>query len=171
MGKININEISVFYIYHAIINGVEMSHLKLQKVLYYTQAYHLVYFNKANIFDDEPEAWVNGPVYRPVYDNMKRYGTYNVIKYKEDADKKIEDRYAELKAYLDKHLTEKQIRFIDSIFNRFGLMSHEKLVFLTHREAPWNEARKGLGPFDYSNEKISFESMYNFYSKVLEKKN
>lgn len=169
IGKIDINDLAAFYIYHALINEVEINHLKLQKLLYYTQAYHLVYFDKKNIFDDEPEAWVNGPVYRAVYDKLKHFGAYNVLSYKKDAGKKIDERYAELRENLMNKLSDDQVKFVNAVFDKFGLMSHEKLVLLTHSEAPWNDARRNLGPFDYSNEKISFDGMYNFYSKVLEK--
>ena len=170
MGKIKIQELSFFYVYHAMINEVEITHLKLQKILYYTQAYHLVYFNKHTIFDDIPEAWVNGPVYRIIYDSFKHLGVRSPLSYKEDAELKIEARYEQLKNNLEACLTKEQVLFINSIFNHFGTMTSEKLVYLTHKEKPWNEAREGIGPFDYSNEKISFDSMYNFYSKVKDKR-
>jgi uncharacterized phage-associated protein len=167
--KVDIIELSKFYIYHSLINGIDMSHLKLQKLLYYTQAYHLVYFEKQNIFDDQPEAWVNGPVYRAVYNSFKHYGVYQPIKVKEGSDEKIEMRYKQLKSSID--LSDEQWKFINSVLNYFGVKSHEELVLSTHRELPWNEARKDIGPFDYSNEKLSFDTMYNFYSKVLDKRN
>ena len=44
-----------------------MSHLKLQKILFYCQAYHLAYFDKA-LFNEDFEAWVHGPVCRDVSD-------------------------------------------------------------------------------------------------------
>ncbi len=38
-----------------------MSHLKLQKLLFYAQALHLAYFDEP-IIEDDFEAWVHGPV-------------------------------------------------------------------------------------------------------------
>lgn len=144
-----------------------MSHLKLQKVLYYIQSYHLAFFEKKQIFSDQPEAWVNGPVYRVVYDEFKQYGVYNPIKFSPEYDEKVNSRYQELKGMLD--LTEDQWNYLDSAYNHFAVKSHEELVIMTHRELPWNEARKGVGPFDYSNKKISFDTIYNYYHSALAK--
>lgn len=51
--------------------GVSINPLKLQKLLYYIQSWHIVKFEKNILFDTMPEAWVNGPVYRPIYDRYK----------------------------------------------------------------------------------------------------
>jgi len=47
-----------------------LSHLKLQKLLYYIQSWHLVFFDK-KLFDDDFQAWVHGPVSRKIYDTFK----------------------------------------------------------------------------------------------------
>lgn len=39
----------------------------------------------------------------------------------------------------------------------------QQLEALTHEEMPWLNARKGLGKWDSSNNKISNEDMKNFY--------
>ncbi|MDR1722691.1 MAG: DUF4065 domain-containing protein [Tannerella sp.] len=48
----------------------KMSHLKLQKLLYLVQGYHLAYFGKP-LIDDKFEAWVHGPVSRKVFGSLK----------------------------------------------------------------------------------------------------
>src|SRR3990167_4770105 len=48
----------------------QMSHLKLQKLLYYIQAYHLANL-EAKIIADDFEAWVHGPVSRKLFDKVK----------------------------------------------------------------------------------------------------
>ena len=41
-----------------------VSPLKLQKLLYYAQAWSMVFFGRQRqLFSDVPQAWVNGPVY------------------------------------------------------------------------------------------------------------
>ncbi len=47
-----------------------MSAMKLQKLIYYSQAWHLVWEDKA-LFDEEIEAWANGPVV-PILHSMHR---------------------------------------------------------------------------------------------------
>lgn len=53
--------------------GEPLSNMKLQKLLYYEQGYHLAYFD-APLFPDNFEAWLYGPVVPRVYDMFKSYG-------------------------------------------------------------------------------------------------
>ncbi len=46
------------------------SHLKVQKLLYYIQGYHLAYFDEP-VIEDDFEAWVHGPVSRRLFDRLK----------------------------------------------------------------------------------------------------
>lgn len=71
MKKTNISVMSHYIILFCNNLGVTINPLKLQKLLYYVQAWHISKFNKEILFDTLPEAWVNGPVYREVYDNFK----------------------------------------------------------------------------------------------------
>ena len=48
--------------------------MKLQKLLYYSQAWSLVWDDKP-LFAEEFEAWANGPVCRELY-NMHKVNTY-----------------------------------------------------------------------------------------------
>ena len=45
-------------------------------------------------------------------------------------------------------------------------MSHDRLVYLTHSQRPWNNARKGLAAFEYSNQVIELDDMYYYYSEM-----
>lgn len=166
MTKVRINDISDFVLFYCIKNEIPINHLKLQKVLYYTQAWHLVYFDKFAIFDDLPEAWVNGPVYKSVYNQFKSKGKYENFELAEQYRDKIDDLFYAAKQKLV--LDEKQWQFLQAVLDKYALMSHEKLVMLTHSEKPWNEARAGLGLFDYSNNTISLDSMYSYYHNLYE---
>ena len=50
--------------------GDPITHLKLQKVIYYAQAWYLA-LNDEDLVDDEFEAWVHGPVVRVLYDRFQ----------------------------------------------------------------------------------------------------
>jgi uncharacterized phage-associated protein len=167
--KVDVIDLSSFLINYSIKNEIELNHLKLQKLLYYIQAWHLVYFEKQNIFDDLPEAWVNGPVYRRVYDEFKNWRMYDEFCIKDECKNKFDDYFTQSKEKLE--LTEEQWKYLDSILTHYSTMSHERLVYLTHLEDPWNNARKGIEPFTYSNQIISEEDMFNYYSKLLKNKN
>ena len=53
-------------------HGDTISNLKLQKLLYYMQGFHLAFFN-APFFNESIEAWTYGPVVPVVFQEFKRY--------------------------------------------------------------------------------------------------
>lgn len=168
--KVNISELSDYLIFKFQNDGIPLTPLKLQKLLYYLQAWHTVFFDKHPLFEEKPEAWSNGPVYRSIYDRYKANWLRNTpisFKYESSGEllEKLKESFNKLK------LEDQQIKFLEALLNKYGFLSPEKLVFLTHSESPWNEAREGYGPFDKCNETISIESMYQYYSnRIVEKK-
>ena len=58
-------------------NGDFMSNMKLQKMLYYQQGFHLAYYGTP-LFDEEIEAWMYGPVVPCVYEHFKNYGRQGI---------------------------------------------------------------------------------------------
>jgi uncharacterized phage-associated protein len=124
-----------------------MSAMKLQKLAYYSKAWHLVW-------DDEPmfleaiEAWANGPV---VYDLFVRHkGMF-------DVDRGV---FAEGDP---SQLTDEQRGSIDAVVGFYGKYSAHDLSELTHRETPWREARVGLAPGERGNNVISDAALAEFY--------
>ena len=162
--KIGIVDLSMAYLNHFDKNELSINHLKLQKLLYYTQAWHLVYFDGNPLFDDIPEAWVNGPVYRTIYEQYKGMGIYTNLN---PLDFNIPG--FDIVNFDNLDINENQKSFINAIINHYGTMSHDRLVLMTHAEKPWIDARKNCGPFDYSNEVITHESMQSFYSQALKR--
>lgn len=164
--NVNIKDVAEYTILRLIQNGQSICPLKLQKILYYIQAWHMVYFGREKtLFNEVPEAWVNGPVYRTIYEEFKSIGIYdqitldNISTKKEDLEKNTKEIYYEL------GLEKEQYQFLESIYKHYGSMSHDRLVFLTHSQLPWNKARKGLQPFEYTKEKINLDDMFEYYSK------
>lgn len=162
--KVKIEDLANFILYYYIVNKDRgVTNLELQKVLYYLQAYHLTFFDKAPLFDEEPEAWVRGPVYRAIYNEYKAYGA-------EEIEMTVGDKKEEYEQALNKlNLTAKQIDFMQSALSFFTNMTYGELITRTHNERPWNEARKGLGTLDYSDAKITHDMMYNYYSEIVKK--
>jgi uncharacterized phage-associated protein len=163
--NINIFQICKFLIAYFNSIGEELTHLKLQKLLYYIQAWHLVYKNDP-LFSEEPEAWVNGPVYKNVYDFYKDKGS-GPLTIELPEGKNHEEYPNELLNEIG--LDEEQKELIDAVIKKYGLMPTFQLVYLTHSENPWNEAREKLSPFEPSNSKITLSSMKSYYSKLINK--
>jgi uncharacterized phage-associated protein len=127
--------------------GIEMTNLKLQKLLYYAQAWCLV-FTDGPLFDAEFEAWVHGPVVPRVFRRFRGY-RWNPIT---EPVNPVSD--AQLTGYLGE------------VLNKYGSMSATQLERLTHLEDPWKEARNGCAPDASSTAVISQDSMKRFYRKL-----
>ena len=122
--------------------------MKLQKLVYYSQAHHLVFFDSP-LFAEAIEAWANGPVVRSLYELHR--GEF-VVK----AGFLGEDRIEGLPSDAQ--------RSVRAAISALGSMTGAQLSDLTHAEAPWLEARRGLGPYDRSSEVIGTDRMRAYYS-------
>ncbi|HTB93927.1 MAG TPA: type II toxin-antitoxin system antitoxin SocA domain-containing protein [Candidatus Sulfotelmatobacter sp.] len=125
-----------------------ITNLKLQKLLYYAQAWHLVFFSGEPFFDDSIEAWVHGPVIPPIF-----------RQYKEFRWKTITDVSVVLSQEIRTHL--------DLVWKAYGKFDASQLERLTHSEQPWKEVRGEL-PIDASSHRIiPFSLMRKYYSSLL----
>ena len=126
--------------------------LKLQKLCYYAQAWSLVRENEP-IFQEDFEAWANGPVCRPLYDCHK--GQYLI-----ESDNCF-------RRHLTKdELNEQQKKTVDEVIRVYGDKDPQWLSTLTHMEAPWNQARTGVPDGANCEKPISKESMKEYYGSL-----
>ena len=132
-----------------------ITHLKLQKLIYYCQAWSLVFYER-RLFQENIEAWVHGPVVPSVYHFYKRYGYSDISVNSKDADESYLDRQA--------------IEVINIVCNVYGQFTPKYLEYLTHSEFPWKNARSGLMPSKKSNRSISLSDMKEYYSTFASKK-
>ena len=142
--------------------GDTVSHKKLQKLLYYVEAWHLVNLDTP-ILEEDFEAWVHGPVVPELYRKLKEFGFNNL--------EVINDEYAtvdaEIKAIIVKNeLSDEQVELIGNVLNRYGSLTSFELELLSHSEAPWIEARKNIPPHMPCNNIISKDRMKEFYSSL-----
>jgi uncharacterized phage-associated protein len=99
-----------------------ISNLKLQKLLYYSQGFHLAIFGE-RLFDDEIYAWQHGPVCPDIY-HLYKVNVSNVIPYTDSVN--FED-----------YLSDEQIEFLDEVYDEFGQFSAWRLRNMTHDESTW----------------------------------
>ncbi|PWK24500.1 putative phage-associated protein [Arcicella aurantiaca] len=142
--------------------GDTVSHKKLQKLIYYIEAWNLVHL-ESPLLDEDFEAWVHGPVVPQLYRELKEFGFNNleVVNDQFDTvDKEIES------IITDNNLSENQLGLIYSVLNKYSGLSSLELELLTHNEAPWIEARQGFAPHQSCNNIIPKGRMREFYTSL-----
>ncbi len=122
---------------------------KLQKLVYYAQAWSLVLKNK-RLFEEPIEAWVHGPAVRSLYIQYKKFG-FNPIQ------EEIKNNTI--------NIPEKTKELLNSVWKAYGGLDAGYLEVLTHSEDPWREAREGLQDCESSKNEISLITMKEYYSK------
>lgn len=125
--------------------GELISNMKLQKMLYYMQGFHLAYFGTP-LFDEEIEAWQYGPVVPSVYEQFCDHksggispGTTDIVQLQEDEEE-----------------------LFNEVFNIYGEYSAIGLMKMTHDESPWKTTPTGKGSI------ISQDKLKAFFKTRLE---
>lgn len=134
-----------------------MSGWKLQKLVYYSQAWHLVWV-EAPLFEEKIEAWANGPVVESLYQLHR--GMYAILRLKDKAGETVGDPSA---------LSDSEHETVNIVVQDYGIHDGHWLSELTHLEAPWKlaRARAGCRPGDRCNEEIRIEDMEQYYGGLL----
>lgn len=148
MSQITIQQAADYIINACHEDGIAITNLKLQKLLYYAQAWHLALYDTP-LFDADFEAWVHGPVHLETYQRF-RHHKWNPI----SADIAMPN------------LPEDARDHLEEIMTVFGDYSAFTLEQMTHYEAPWRNARGNLPIDEPSNAIISNEDMQAFYKTL-----
>lgn len=128
-----------------------MAPTKFQKLVYYCQAWHLVWRDEP-LFDSRIEAWVNGPVVRELYRHHR-----------------LEPGVSSWPKGDPEQLSEEAKKDIDAVLSYYGTKSAFWLSELSHREDPWREARAGLSANVRSDREITVGSMRKYYGELAQR--
>jgi uncharacterized phage-associated protein len=145
----NANEVADALIAFCNEHGDVMTNLRLQKLLYYSQAWYLALYDKP-LFDEPFEAWVRGPVQPDVW---KRFKEFQWMPIGIPVD--------------DTGIPEDVKRHVADVMSAYGKFSAFDLERMTHAESPWIDARGSLATDLPSRAVISQESMKEYYKKRL----
>lgn len=142
---------NVFDIAHKILvrassteQGELASNMKLQKLLYYMQGFHIAVFDK-KLFEEDIEAWQYGPVVPIVYEEYNNNGSNGIVPEEKEPIK----------------LNDKEERLFEQVFNVYGQYSAIGLMNLTHNESPWKTTNTGKGSV------ISYDKLKNYFKTRL----
>ena len=125
-----------------------MTTMKLQKLVYYCQAWSLVW-DEEPLFPEKIEAWANGPVVPELF--LLHKGQFKV---------------RSIPAGKPEKLNKKQRETVLAVINYYGNKSSQWLSDLTHIEDPWRNARVEISEKRRGNRVISRASMLEYYSSL-----
>lgn len=123
--------------------GDLISNLKLQKLVYYAQGFHLA-MHGSPLFNEEILAWEHGPVVESLYHIYKDFGS-SAIPVPEN--------------FNDEVLTTQEKELLKEVFEVYGQFSAWKLRNMTHSEQPWIETKR--------NHPISNEVMAAYFKGYI----
>ena len=129
--------------------GEAMTHLKLQKLLYYAQGFHLALNGGKPLFGDSIEAWKHGPIVNSIWQAYKERGGARI-----PPDENFEP---------EKGLSEKERELLNDVWNTYGQFSAWRLRNMTNDEAPWRNSYEAD-----ANRVIPHKAMVEYFSTQIE---
>lgn len=118
--------------------------MKLQKLLYFAQAWHLKGTSGKPLLDDNFARWQHGPVIPALYHEFKAYG-YRPIEREATTLAFGADGYA-VNIPKIPHEDKSAWGLIDAIINRYGTIDAQVLSTMTHlKESAWDIGGGGNG--------------------------
>ncbi|MBK0009871.1 SocA family protein [Bacillus sp. S35] len=142
-----LNQVALYFRNRSL-EGKEFSitHLKLQKLVYYAQAWSMAIYGE-RLIDSELEAWLHGPVSRELYSEYRDFGFQEIPPV---------DR-------LNFQINDQDSDVLEGVWRLYGKYDGKYLETLTHQEAPWiNAWSKGM------NETIEVNDMREYYRGLLQ---
>ncbi len=134
-----------------------MTHKKLQKLLYFSYGIYLAQNNTDEnslddqLFENNFEAWVHGPVDQMIYSLFKYNG--------------INEIYIEEPIVIS--LNGKILNALNKTMELYGDKEADILEEISHIQTPWINARDGIGITEVSNAKLSEKDIFNTFKEIL----
>lgn len=135
-----------------------VSNLKLQKILYFIQAYFLIQTNSP-CFKELIEAWDFGPVVPAVYKRYKMYASADILTMKSYVSFDGNDVWKSKRIRFNKiNIKDEDKILINKVIDKFSEYSATDLVTLTQHQTPW------IDSFSFSeNNEISLDAIRRYF--------
>lgn len=150
-----------YFIQKSFDTGVELTQMKLLKLVYIAHGWHRGYFS-SNLINDAVQAWRYGPVIPDLYRKIKHYGRRSID--------------APLEGYGlpndgdpgNACPNEQTIALLDKVWEIYSRHSGVELSALTHRpDTPWDKVWKDSGGAEYSGAIIPNELIERHYKERI----
>ena len=130
-------------------SGEGITHLKLQKLVYYAQGFALVILGRP-LFGEKIEAWAHGPIIPSLYRKYKG-NDRNPVPAPLDFD-------------ASEHFTEDEIELLDEVREMYGKFSAWKLRDMIHTEPTWMNNKDTEGEISHKEFKAYFATLVGDYA-------
>jgi uncharacterized phage-associated protein len=131
--------------------GEAITHLKLQKLLYFAQAYHLANRN-VQLFDEDMQAWAHGPVVPSIWHAYKG------------------SAFDAIAATNAPRMRPEVVPFLEAVYQKFGRLGAKQLENISHAHDPWKKTRGNLPAEAACDKPIDKKLIRDFYAKRIKKK-
>lgn len=126
------------FLYKALQSGVRVSHMKLQKLVFFIHAWSLA-STSASYVSERPEAWTYGPVFDSLYHELKNFGSRDIDAYLMQMNSETGERQALVPVLADGAFW----TLLDQVWDRYSSLSALQLSALTHEAGgPWEQSRQ-----------------------------
>lgn len=152
MCQLNANQVADFFIRQSDVeSGDNITHLKVQKLLYYAQGWHLALHDKP-LFSEAIQAWAHGPVCPTVWKRFK--------------DKNFTPLTEENTIYDGSELKRSELNFLSEVWTVYGQFTAKRLEEMTHSEEPYLNARGNLAEYARSTTVIPQSAMKRYFKSL-----
>lgn len=125
----NVIQIANYFVQKAKDSGQDVTHLKLQKLLYFAQGWNLA-VNREPLFEGTIQAWKHGPVIPSLYDRLKVFGGQSIPILEVNPNP----------------MSEETKKLLDAVWDGYGKYNALTLSSMTHQEnTPWAKIVAGKG--------------------------
>lgn len=148
---------TVFDVANWFLSKKSMTSKKLQKLVYYAYAWYLTLMNDSDdelnikLFNQNPEAWVHGPIFPELYKCYKSYDGDNIPK-REDTNF---------------NFNEDTLDVLEQVWEVYGQYTGNQLESISHQEDPWIKARNGCSKYQICQNVIKDFDIYKYYVQMI----
>lgn len=131
--------------------GDDITPLKLQKLLYYAQAWWLANNNEL-LFNEKMQAWTHGPMVPSIWKEYASHGWQSILPFEDFTfpNSTIES-------------------FFNKVYEVYGKFEAKALEDLTHSEEPWQRTRGNLPLEAKCTSPMDEEFIRDYYAKRISK--
>ncbi len=131
------------------INEIHPDPLKLQKLLYLSQGFSFAFYDR-ELFVEDMEAWVHGPVVPSVYHEYKAFSFTPIPE-----------------VFQLDEFNKEELTILNYVTENYSKYDGKYLEEMTHNQEPWLFARRGLDPDERNDKTITKQSIANYFINLI----